>query len=115
MYYKICETISSEQNLFVIVYIAGLNYCQHLQTRSSLALSQGRWWHTMVVTDCSVLVTGGLYSDTVHPTKCLTVSTSPPPLVNICTYLLLLFHYSTYICTYLLFLLLDTKVMMNFF
>ena len=84
MYYKICETISSEQNLFVIIYIAGLNYCQHLQTRSSLALSQGRWWHTMVVTDCSVLVTGGLYSDTVHPTKCLTVSTSPPPLVNIC-------------------------------
>ena len=52
--------------------------------KSSLNLTQPRWWHSMVVVDHMIIVTGGLYSDSVHPHDCLIQHIKPQSLVNTC-------------------------------
>ena len=52
--------------------------------RSTLALCESRWWHTMVVLGYTIIVTGGLHSDNYHPKESMIVNTSPQPLLSTC-------------------------------
>ena len=52
--------------------------------KSVLAMTEPRWWHTMVMVNSVLVVTGGLISESVHPKQCLIVNIAPHSLLNTC-------------------------------